>query len=106
MFKRLWRPIRHSPPLALPVIRPTIVARSQRSYGLERRDMAWSVDHDGVLTQFDEKTKRLKQIDYLRGDRVRFSHHKFQDEAAAAAAFGRQTVAFDLWPPLIRPKTD
>jgi hypothetical protein len=68
--------------------------------------MAWSVDADGVLTQFDEKTKRVQQIDYLRGDRVRFSRQTFQDEAAAAAAFGRQTVAFEIWPPLIRPKTD
>jgi hypothetical protein len=68
--------------------------------------MAWIIDQDGVLTQFDEKTKRVKQIDYLRGDRVRFSRQTFQDEAAAALAFGRQTVAFDLWPPLIRPKID
>ena len=68
--------------------------------------MAWRVDKDGVLTQFDEKTKRIMQTDYLRGDMVRFSRRKFTDEAAAAIAFGRQTVAFDLWPPLVRPKTD
>ena len=68
--------------------------------------MAWTVDQDGVVTQFDENTKRVKQVDYLRGDLARFSRQKFKDEADAAAAFGRQTVSFDLWPPLIRPKTD
>ena len=68
--------------------------------------MAWSVDRDGVLTQFDKDTKRVKQIDYLRGDMVRFSLRKFPDEAKAAAAFDRQQIAFESWPPLIRPKSD
>ena len=68
--------------------------------------MAWRIDKDGVLTQFDEKTMRIVQIDYLRGDIVRFSRRKFADEAAAAIAFARQTVAFDFWPPLVRRKTD
>jgi hypothetical protein len=87
-------------------VRKALTDAVRRRIDVERRDMAWSVDQDGVLTQFDEKTKRLKQIDYLRGDRVRFSHQRFQNEAAAARAFSRQTVAFDLWPPLIWPKTD
>jgi len=73
---------------------------------LERGDMAWSLDQDGVLTQFDEGTKRVKQIDHQRGGRVRFSRQRFQDEAAATAAFSRQKVTFDLWPPLILPKDD
>jgi hypothetical protein len=72
----------------------------------ERGDMAWSVDKDGVLTQFDEGTKRVKQTDYQRGGRVRFSRQRFQDEAAATAAVDRQKVTFDLWPPLIVPKGD
>jgi hypothetical protein len=72
----------------------------------KRRDMAWSLNQDGVLTQFDEKTKLVKQIDYLCGRRVRFSRERFPDEAAAAIAFGRQKVALDTWPPLIRPKSD
>jgi len=71
---------------------------------LERRDMAWSVNRDGILTQFDEKTKRVKQINYLRSHRVRFSRQKFPNEAAAVIAFDRQKVAFDTWPPLIQPK--
>jgi hypothetical protein len=71
----------------------------------ERGDMAWSVDKDGVLTQFDEGTKRVKQTDYQRGGRVRFSRQRFQDEAAATAV-DRQKVTFELWPPLIVPKGD
>jgi hypothetical protein len=68
--------------------------------------MAWSVDEDGVLTQFDEKTKRVKQIDYLRGNLVRLSRRKYQDDAAAAVAFALNKVTFDTWPPLIRPKSE
>jgi hypothetical protein len=68
--------------------------------------MAWSLNQDGRLTQFDEKTKRVKQIDYLWGRRVRFSRQRFPNEAAAVIAFDRQKVVFDPWPPLIRPKSE
>jgi hypothetical protein len=86
---------------------PPMACRPQRTAATwSVDDMAWSLDQDGVLTQFDEGTKRVKQIDHQRGGRVRFSRQRFQDEAAATAAFDRQKVTFDLWPPLILPKGD
>jgi hypothetical protein len=86
--------------------REEIAEQSPLHRGSSDCDMVWSVDQDGVLTQFDAKAKRIKQTDYLRGDMVRLSRGRFADEATAASAFGRRTVAFDLWPPLIRPKAD
>jgi hypothetical protein len=59
--------------------------------------MGWSMDREGIRTQFDDESKRLKQFKLLGPRRERVSLDTYPDELAARDAEFRQEARYGKW---------
>jgi hypothetical protein len=59
--------------------------------------MAQSKMRQGVLTIFDPDTRRMKQIDYLNGERTRYSRDTYPDEDTAWRVDDRREINWPSW---------